>query len=296
MECPITNDLFNHELSAYGRILVLESNDKRTMAMLLFLIFATLLTAQSDEAEVFPVWKVQLAHFDLWKGSIDYAGINTPCMMLVHSIKSRPYDEVMVTFTADNIQLDMVGQSGDNINVTFEEYYSWEKNAQFEDQTDFIFTGKFHISDLTYYFEGTISTFENPTFGTIWLSPAGHPLEIVRENSSLRYGLAIGIPVTLAVLLMITAALIMWWACKKGYLRHVPLAYQHFTNPKPNFTIPKHTKSTEVLQSLFFNNLLIEQIYSLMLFAANISSQLIFIDLQVPYLKKSLLKYNNNTC
>uniref|UniRef100_A0A2C9KT15 Uncharacterized protein n=1 Tax=Biomphalaria glabrata TaxID=6526 RepID=A0A2C9KT15_BIOGL len=198
-----------------------------TLAVCLLVTFLTV-----NSADVSPVWKIQLTHFTVWKGSMNIGGKQTLCVLEVMRINYHPHGEVHVTFRADRDHLEMIGKSDDDVVVVFDEHTRWEEAP--ENHQDLRFTGKFHMSDINYYYEGNVSSQEN-ILGTIWLSPAGQQVEveIVKENKALKYGLSIGLPVGLALIIIVAAGLIMWWACKKGYLRHVPLAYKHFTNPNP---------------------------------------------------------------
>ena len=51
------------------------------------------------------------------------------------------------------------------------------------------------------------------------------------EAKNWKYAVIIGIPVILAVIGVTGTVAIIYWAIKKGYIRHVPKSYDSFHNP-----------------------------------------------------------------
>ncbi|CAG5123708.1 unnamed protein product [Candidula unifasciata] len=175
-----------------------------------------------------------------WEGMYRLEEINDPCSLTVHSHTS-------VSFIAEHIIMDMKVSSDDNVTVTFNESSVWHSTVHESSYTDLSFVGVFQKTKTTYSFVGNISSCQRENIGTISLSP-----NAIRGRSNdetrLRYGLAIGIPVCLAILLTIASVFILKWGIKKGYLRHVPWAYKYFTNPKrgqADFEINNPEYSTE---------------------------------------------------
>ncbi|CAL1542882.1 unnamed protein product [Lymnaea stagnalis] len=210
------------------------------MKMLVLVILFQAFIIQTLTATSVPLWKTQLIHHNLWKGDIGNGHWKYPSMLEVHSVQVEEYGSALVTFSAHDINLDMCGKSSNNKTVIFYEDSTWDKSSHFEGQTNLKISGEFLKDGINYYFSGNVSSDEDQTYAVVWLSPAGYPVEIIKEtNTHLRYGLAIGIPVGLGVVLIVSAALIMWWAVKKGYVRHIPMAYKSFTNPKRSAAVYK---------------------------------------------------------
>ncbi|BFZ00908.1 hypothetical protein BsWGS_03946 [Bradybaena similaris] len=179
-----------------------------------------------------PLWATLLHHNKQWEGICSYDSIIEVCSLTVHSAASA-------SFTSDHMNMDMKVSSDDNVTVTFEESSVWDSSAHAAGHTNLQLMGVFTKQKGVYHFVGNISSLEQKNFGSVNLSPKTY-LGRSNDDTSLRYGLAIGIPVVLAILLMIASVLILRWGIKKGYLRHVPWAYKHFTNPRrgqPDFEL-----------------------------------------------------------
>ena len=52
-----------------------------------------------------------------------------------------------------------------------------------------------------------------------------------KDPKAWKYAVIIGIPVILAVVGVAGTIAIVYWAIKKGYIRHVPKSYDAFNNP-----------------------------------------------------------------
>ncbi|XP_059155350.1 uncharacterized protein LOC131940649 [Physella acuta] len=198
----------------------------RTLILLLFMCTLTI-------GGIIPVWKNLLLHYKEWKGSITHNGEISNCMLEVHSVYFDNDGIALVAFSAENFYVEMAATSVDNKTVIFTEDVTWHKQAQFQNDTNLKVVGMFLPAEENYYFLGNVSSDTFDSLGVVKLSPSGYPLVIDREyNTHLKYGLVVGIPVAMGVTITVIAAVIMWWAIKKGYLRHVPWAYKNFTNPR----------------------------------------------------------------
>uniref|UniRef100_A0A0B7A622 Uncharacterized protein n=1 Tax=Arion vulgaris TaxID=1028688 RepID=A0A0B7A622_9EUPU len=174
-----------------------------------------------------PLWKSILKLHKQWDGYYYHDTEDYKCSLTVHSIG-------YVSFTSEHTSIDMAVSSTDNATVIFKETSVWNSSDHFVGHTNLEFTGHFVVDGYSYRFVGNVSSDELTNFGTVIMSPPASPgrNNASNSNTSLRYGLAIGIPVVLSFILMVAAVLILRWGIKKGYLRHVPRAYKHFTNPR----------------------------------------------------------------
>ena len=63
------------------------------------------------------------------------------------------------------------------------------------------------------------------------------------DKNSWKYFVIIGVPVIFAVIGVAGTVAIIYWAIRKGYIRHVPKSYGHFRNPV-RFENTENTENT----------------------------------------------------
>ncbi|XP_005104710.1 uncharacterized protein LOC101854187 [Aplysia californica] len=210
-----------------------------SLAANIFVMLCLLCRAQAqdtgrvaDADTAIRTWKSLFNHHREWIGFYRHDGGNYYCNLSVKSVGLSEDGVSYVTFTAQDITLDMSVVSDDGENLTFTESSVWTKKEHFEGHSNLQFQGQIEPYGLYYRFEGLVSSDEIQNFGTVSLRPKGVRMRAPKKaDHDLKYGLSIGVPVVLAVLLVVAGAMILLWAFRKGYLRHIPRAYKHFTNP-----------------------------------------------------------------
>ncbi|KAK7480461.1 hypothetical protein BaRGS_00028278 [Batillaria attramentaria] len=185
-------------------------------------------------ADSLPTWKTQLVHFRRWSGTYEYQNAAHKCTLVVHSVQYDNDGGASVSFKTDEIAIDMNAFSSDNVTVLFTKEAQDFNHPHFPGSQDLEFEVKLVTGKLS-SFAGTITKPENAGYGSIRFSPEGSnrgtPKNYTR-SSSLSIGLAVGISLFMLIVCIVIGIVILRWAIRKGYLRHVAMSYKNFRNPQ----------------------------------------------------------------
>ncbi|KAL8625542.1 hypothetical protein ACOMHN_014631 [Nucella lapillus] len=172
-----------------------------------------------------PLWKTQLTHYRQWKGYYVYQDKAHDCKMSVRSVQ----EEAHVSFSADNSTLDMTAYSSDGVSIIFKTEAIFQPSDHFYDNFQFVMElmqyGNLHV------FLGNI-THPTSNFSTIKLQPEGSWMRNHVKSSDKSIRLAVGVSLSLFVVCTVIGIVILRWAIRKGYLRHVAMSYKNFRNPE----------------------------------------------------------------
>lgn len=89
--------------------------------------------------------------------------------------------------------------------------------------------GKYKLSCNALKVLVTVAKLKNNYFGTVSGDDDGGPY-FDSGPKAWHYFLIIGLPILLALIGVIGTAGILYWAIRKGYIRHVPKSYNSFSN------------------------------------------------------------------
>ncbi|ESP04869.1 hypothetical protein LOTGIDRAFT_229959 [Lottia gigantea] len=194
------------------------------------------------------VWKDILQQYRRWDGNYNYKSEVYPCTLLIHSVQKGTDGGMYATFRDKNTVMEVDGYS-----ATEEECIDIRKVTTFNESDIFPKEDDFraklclkHTKDMWTLF-GNITEPNKKDFGYMYLDAkaSASKVEVFDDGKEgMRIGLAVGIPVTLAVILSIVAVSMIVWAVKKGYLRHVPRNYKNFNNNKMVEFSNSETEST----------------------------------------------------
>ncbi|GFO22792.1 hypothetical protein PoB_004929700 [Plakobranchus ocellatus] len=200
-----------------------------------------------------PLWKNLLTHHLHWEGGYIYkhGGPEYDCSLTVHSIGLDKGSTSFVTLTAEHITVDMDITTDDDVVILLKEEAAWNKTETFHHHTQIQIEAQFVSDHLYYSFMGNVSSAEEDNFATIVMRPRGFnvPTHHRRSHTSLKYGLVLGIPIACAAVMMVAAAMIMWWAVKRGYVRHVPWSYKSFHNSDQQWPVAYQRDSNSVVET-----------------------------------------------
>lgn len=180
-----------------------------------------------------PAWKTQLQHFRKWSGTYQYRNQLYSCSLVVHHV-ALDYKGADVTFKTNQTAIDMYGISDDDVIVVFKKEYQDSAHPHFAISDNVEFEVMLVVTGRLYAFIGNITQPINSGYGTVRLYPDGSVSTSSTStvvSSHLSVGLAVGVSLFMLVVCIVAGVIILRWAIRKGYLRHVAMSYKNFRNP-----------------------------------------------------------------
>lgn len=195
--------------------------------MMVNLLYLTDTLGETDPKSL-PMWKREFDRFRWWKGQYRFNKQTHSCNFVIHSVQFDDSKGAIGTFSSENTNLDMTVTSLNDIRIFFKQEVMYKGSEHFYD--DFEFVMEMLPQGKVYVMQGNI-TKPASNFSTIYFQPEGTTSTNYQQSSNISVGLAIGISLFLFVVCTVAGIVIMRWAIKKGYLRHVAMSYKFFRNP-----------------------------------------------------------------
>lgn len=169
-----------------------------------------------------------------WEGNYMYNSSMYYCYLYAHSEHYLKKDLLLATFRDKRgvtIELEGLSPGLDDLEVKFTVHVMFHHDDRFP--VNFTLQGRLTqdaLSEWNYNAEIT----PQGKFGHFKLQQSDSnfgPSSKHDDKNSWRYFAIIGVPVILAVIGVAGTVAIIYWAIRKGYIRHVPKSYDHFRNP-----------------------------------------------------------------
>lgn len=216
---------------------------EKTFSLLLIVyLFCIISISYAETEQKEPQYMKVFSQHQQWEGYYMYEGKQQYCLFFIHSEHYAKKDGLLATLKDKlGTTIEMEGESlgTSNLQVSFTEHVIFEDSSRFPE--NFSFTGALYQEQDVWKYKGSVTVPQYGLFGEIFLTQSsGHlsPLED-DEDRSWRYVVIIGIPIILALVGIAGTVGMVYWALKKGYIRHVPKTYDNFRNPSVKYETDK---------------------------------------------------------
>ncbi|XP_052219103.1 uncharacterized protein LOC127836485 [Dreissena polymorpha] len=189
---------------------------------------AALTSHQPEYMEVF-------SQHQTWEGHYTYNKSEYYCMLFVHTGHYNKSGGLLATFkdklgTTLEIEGEQTGNHELEVKFTVFMVYN-DGNGRFP--SNFTFTATLYQKEGKWSLQARVTIPSDGLFGLLDLHQTDSEVGPFFDGSrkGWQYFLIIGVPLIMAVVGAVGTVGILYWAIKRGYIRHVPKSYKNFDSP-----------------------------------------------------------------
>lgn len=199
----------------------------------LFLFDISVLLISADQVSGLPVsslplWQQVFANYSTWSGQYSYNNTIYTCRIGVLHVDQF----VLVSFVDRNTHVDLKGYSVSDT-VIFNKTDVYQSSDRIQGNMTFQLSGILTYNSVTKYwmYTANVTLPREKPFSQFKLMTSTEKNEVTDQISKTT-SIVLGVVFSLAALGVILMAGSMIWSYRKGLLRHIPMSYRTFKNPR----------------------------------------------------------------